>query len=112
MSKTVYDTRFFVEHYYSKDKRILQKTKHEIRKTKQKYISATVIHEIYHLTLKTEGRQTAKLRTNLLAKDFRTVNVDANSQNISRTKTQTSNPNGRQHNSSHNSNLESNMRHR
>jgi predicted nucleic acid-binding protein len=77
MSKTVYDTRFFVEHYYSKDKKILQKTKQEIRKTKQKYISAIVIHEIYQLTLKNEGRQTAKLRTNLLEKDFKTANVDS-----------------------------------
>lgn len=77
MSKTVYDTRFFIEHYYSKDQKVLRKTKEEIRKTKQKHISAIVIHEIYQLTLKNEGRQTAKLRTNLLAKDFKTINVDA-----------------------------------
>jgi len=30
MPKTVYDTRFFIEHYYSKDSGILQKTKEEI----------------------------------------------------------------------------------
>ena len=77
MSKTVYDTRFFIEHYYSKDEKVLRKTKQEIRKTKQKYISAIVIHEVYQLTLKKEGRETAKLRTNLLEKDFKTINVDA-----------------------------------
>jgi len=76
MSKTAYDTRFFIEHYYSKNKKTLQKTKQEIRKTKQKYISVIVIHEVYQLTLKREGRQTAKLRTNLLEKDFKTINVD------------------------------------
>lgn len=79
MSKTVYDTRFFIEHYYSKDEEVLRKTKQEIRKTKQKYVSAIIIHEVYLLTLKREGRETARLRTNLLEKDFKTVNVDAES---------------------------------
>jgi len=77
MSNTVYDTRFFIEHYYSKDKRILQRLREEIRKTKERYISAIVIHEVYQLTLKIEGRETAILRTELLEKDFRIVNVDS-----------------------------------
>jgi len=76
MSKTVYDTRFFIEHYYSQDEAILQKTKEELRQTKERYISTIVIHEIYQLTLQKEGRETAKLRTNLLEKDFKTTNVD------------------------------------
>jgi len=76
MSKAVYDTRFFFEHYYSKDKTILQKTKEAIRNVKQRYISAIVIHEVYQLTLQKEGRETAKLRTELLEKDFKTINVD------------------------------------
>jgi len=76
MSKKVYDTRFFIEHYYSQDQTTLQKTKEQLRQTKQRYISTIVIHEIYQLTLQKEGRETAKLRTNLLEKDFKTVNVD------------------------------------
>ena len=76
MSKTVYDTRFFIEHYYSQDEAILQKTKEELRQTKERYISTIVIHEIYQLTLQKEGRETAKIRTNLLEKDFKTINVD------------------------------------
>jgi len=76
MSKTVYDTRFFIEHYYSQDETILQKTREELRQTKQRYISTIVIHEIYQLTLQKEDRETAKLRTNLLEKDFKTINVD------------------------------------
>ena len=75
MSKTVYDTRFFIEHYYSKDEEALRKTREEMRKTKERYISAIVIHEVYQLTLKQEGRETAILRTSLLEKDFRIVNV-------------------------------------
>jgi len=77
MPKTVYDTRFFIEHYYSKDEEVLRRTKEEIRETKERYVSAIVIHEVYQLTLEREGRQTAILRTNLLEKDFRVVNVDS-----------------------------------
>ena len=46
-------------------------------KTKERYISAIVIHEVYQLTLKREGRETAALRADLLEKDFRIVNVDS-----------------------------------
>ena len=77
MSKTVYDTRFFIELYYSKEQELLQKTKEEIRKTKERYISTIVIHEVYQLTLNREGRETAILRANLLEKDFRIVDVNA-----------------------------------
>jgi len=77
MSKTVYDTRFFIEHYYSKDGEVLRKTKEEIRKTKERYISAIVIHELYRLTLEQEGRETAVLRASLLEKDFKIVDVDS-----------------------------------
>jgi predicted nucleic acid-binding protein len=76
MSKAVYDTRFFIEHYYSKNKETLRRIKEELIKTKQKYISTIVIHEIYELILEREGRETAILRTNLLEKDFKTINVN------------------------------------
>jgi len=77
MSKTVYDTRFFIEHYYSEDGEVLRKTKEEIRKTKERFISAVVIHEVYRLTLEREGRETAILRASLLEKDFKVVDVDS-----------------------------------
>jgi len=75
MSKALFDTRFFIEHYYSENEEVLRKTKEEMRKTKERYISVIVIHEVYQLALEREGRETAILRTNLLEKDFRTVNV-------------------------------------
>jgi len=77
MSKTLYDTRFFIEHYYSRDGEVLRKTSEEIRKTKNRYISAVVIHEVYRLTLEREGRETAILRAGLLEKDFKIVDVDS-----------------------------------
>jgi predicted nucleic acid-binding protein len=75
MSRTVYDTRFFIEHYYSKDAKVLKRTLEE-KRSREKYISAIVIHEVYQLTLAREGRETAVLRTMLLEKDFRIVPVD------------------------------------
>ncbi|MCS7114542.1 MAG: PIN domain-containing protein [Nitrososphaerota archaeon] len=76
MSKAVFDTRFFIEHYYSDDEVILQKTRETLRKTKQRYVSPIVIHELYMLILQREGRETAELRTSLLEKDFKIINVN------------------------------------
>lgn len=77
MPKTVYDTRFFLEHYYSREAVVLQKTREAIRRAKERFISAVVLHEIYWLTLTQEGRETAVLRSALLEKDFKVVKVDA-----------------------------------
>ncbi len=77
MPKTVYDTRFFLEHYYSREASILRKTREAIQKTKERFISAIVLHEIYWLTLECEGQETAALRASLLEKDFKVVKIDA-----------------------------------
>lgn len=77
MARTVYDTRFFIEHFYSKDADVLRKTKEEIRRTRERYVSAVVVHEVYRLSLEWEGRETAVLRTSLLEKDFKVVDVDS-----------------------------------
>ncbi len=77
MPKTVYDTRFFLEHYYSRESTMLRKTREAIQKTKERFISAIVLHEIYWLTLECEGQETADLRASLLEKDFKVVKVDA-----------------------------------
>jgi predicted nucleic acid-binding protein len=78
MPKTLFDTRFFIEHYYSSDEKVLRKTKEELKgRTKERYISAIVIHEVFWLTLKQEEPEVAVLRTDLLEKDFKVVKVDA-----------------------------------
>ena len=74
MNKAVYDTRFFVEFYYSKDSEALQRMKEE-KKRREKFISTVVIHEVYRLTLAREGRETATLRATLLTQDFKAVSV-------------------------------------
>jgi len=77
MSKAVYDTRFFVEHFYNADAGMRRKIADEIRKTKNRYISSIVIHEIYALSLKKEGRETAKVRQDFIEKAFKVVDVDS-----------------------------------
>jgi predicted nucleic acid-binding protein len=77
MPKIVYDTRFFAEYFYSPDATVLQKANDIIRKAEQGFVSAIVIHEVYQLVLKKEGRETAILRTTILEKDFKIVNVNS-----------------------------------
>jgi len=75
MNKAVYDTRFFVEFFYSKDKELRKRIREE-KQHKEKYISAVVIHELYHISLVREGRETAKVRATLMKKDFQVIPVD------------------------------------
>lgn len=77
MSKAVYDTRFFVEHFYNADVGVKRKIAEEIRKTKNRYISSIVIHEVYALSLKKEGRETARIRQSFIEKAFRVIDVDS-----------------------------------
>ena len=76
MTKTTYDTRFFVEHYYSGDTSVTQSTTREIRRERDKAISSIVVHEVYRLTLQKEGKQVAQLRAGLVGKDFEVIPVD------------------------------------
>ncbi len=76
MSRATYDTRFFVEHYYSIDSEVTRSTTREIRREKEKSVSSIVVHEVYRLTLQREGRQVASLRAELMSKDFGVVPVD------------------------------------
>lgn len=75
MSRATYDTRFFVEHFYSKHPRVTESTTKEIRQERDKTISSIVIHEVYRLTLQKEGRQVASLRTELMTNDFEVIPV-------------------------------------
>jgi predicted nucleic acid-binding protein len=74
MNKAVYDTRFFAESYYSKDESLLKKIR--IHKMRKRYISAVVIHEVYHLSISREGREVAKVKVANLAEEFEVVPID------------------------------------
>lgn len=76
MPKSVYDTRFFIEHFYSTDPDILSKTKEEIRRTGQRYVSAITLHEVFRLSLEKEGREVAKIRRKAIEQYFKVLDVD------------------------------------
>jgi predicted nucleic acid-binding protein len=77
MPNLVYDTRFFIEHFYSGDEEVQERTKREIQTGKAKYVSVITLHEIYRLTLGKEGRGAAKLRVSLISEDFEVIDVDS-----------------------------------
>src|SRR4030065_2154226 len=82
MSKAVYDTRFFAQFYYSKDEKLLKRIR-EKKRQPEKYASTVVVHELYNLTLKCEGRETEVLRAALLNQEFNVVPVTSETAEIS-----------------------------
>lgn len=76
MAESIYDTRFFFEHYYSKDDAVVKWTTTELGSRKTKYVSVITAHELYKLTLEGEGREVAELRTVLMNNEFEMVEVD------------------------------------
>lgn len=79
MSKVrVYDTRFFVEYFYSPDARLISKMKQMLKEDRRSVISPVTIHEVYVLTMRKEGREVAALRAEVLGRDFEVVDVDTN----------------------------------
>ena len=74
MNKAVYDTRFFADSYYSQDELLLKKIR--AHRTRKRYISAVVIHEVYNLALSREGRETAKNQVANILGEFEVVPVD------------------------------------
>jgi predicted nucleic acid-binding protein len=76
MYRSVYDTRFFVEYFYSSDKGVLEKTRKELETMKHKFVSTIVVHELYRLSLEKEGRNAARMRTDLLKSHLKVVDVD------------------------------------
>jgi predicted nucleic acid-binding protein len=72
----VYDTRFFVDYFYSTDPGLLEKMKKNLTTTKDKTVSTITIHEVYRISLEREGRDVAKLRSETMRKSFKLADVD------------------------------------
>jgi predicted nucleic acid-binding protein len=77
MPRLVYDTRFFVEYFFSDDTEVQVKTKDLVARNKDRAISAVTIHELYLLELSKRGRQIAKLRVQGIQDMFHVVEVDS-----------------------------------
>jgi len=74
--RSVYDTRFFVEYFYSGDEGFLRRLKEDLRAVKERVVSALAIHEIHRINLEREGREVATVRSETIRRDFNVVDVD------------------------------------
>lgn len=74
--KSLYDTRFFVEYFYSGDGESLRRMKDDIRSAEDRMVSAVTIHEMYRIDLERLGRDVARLRCETIRRDFQVVGVD------------------------------------
>ena len=74
--RRLYDTRFFVEYFYSHDQEFVRKLKQELRSVKERMVSSLTVHEIHRIVLKREGKDIATLRSNTIQGDFEVIDVD------------------------------------
>ena len=74
--RSVYDTRFFVEYFYSDDDGALRRLKEDLRSTRERAVSVVTIHEVYKIVLEREGREVAKHRGETIRRDFEVVDLD------------------------------------
>lgn len=74
--RSVYDTRFFVEYFYSSDSKFLVRLKEDLRSVRERMVSVVTIHEIYRIDLEREGREVAELRSEAIRRDFNVVDMD------------------------------------
>jgi len=74
--KSMYDTRFFVEYFYSSDSDFLRRLKEDLKAVRKTMVSALTVHEIHRINLEKEGREVATLRSETICRDFNVVDVD------------------------------------
>lgn len=77
MPRLVFDTRFFIEYFYSSSNEFIEKAKDFVSKNKERYVSTLTIHETYLLSLRREGREIAHMRLQVLLDLFRALDVSA-----------------------------------
>jgi predicted nucleic acid-binding protein len=74
--KAVFDTRFFIEYFYSGDEDFLRKLTETIVQTKNRIISSVTIYEVYKLILVREGREIARHRVEVMKRDFQITDLN------------------------------------
>jgi predicted nucleic acid-binding protein len=72
----VYDTRFFIEYFYSTDADLLRKLKDDLKSVKERVVSALTIHELHRINFEKEGKDIANLRSETIHRDFNIIDVD------------------------------------
>jgi len=74
--RSLYDTRFFVEYFYSNNSKFLENLKEDLRGVRERMVSVITIHEIYRISLEKEGKEVAKLRSETIRRDFQVIEMD------------------------------------
>lgn len=74
--RSIYDTRFFVEYFYSDDLEFLRRLKEDLRSVRDRKVSVVTIHEIYRIDMEREGREVARLRSETILRDFDVVDMN------------------------------------
>ncbi len=72
----VYDTRFFVEYFYSPNQTLVRKLKEELRLTNERLVSSLTVHEIHRIVLRKEGKDVAALKSGTIHRDFQVIEVN------------------------------------
>lgn len=71
--RAVYDTRFFIDYFYSDDAGYLKQLKQELRNTRERLVSTVTIYETYSINQQREGRDVANLRSETIRRDFTVI---------------------------------------
>jgi predicted nucleic acid-binding protein len=74
--RVLYDTRLIAAIYYPSSEDEAARIRQELTSNLSRYVSSVTVYELYKLSLDSEGRDTADLRTELLKRDFSITNLD------------------------------------
>lgn len=74
--KAVYDTRFFIDLFYSTNQSTLTQLKEELRLNPRRLVSVVTVYETHRLNQRREGKTVATLRSETIQRDFSVIPLD------------------------------------
>jgi len=73
----LFETRYFIARFTAKDPAYLRNLKSLLDHSSVRIVSAVTIYEIYKISLVSESKEVAELRTEIIEKDFEIIDVDS-----------------------------------
>ena len=73
LGQAVYDTRFFIDLFYSSNQSTLTKLKEELRLNPRRLVSVVTIYETHRINQSREGKTVAILRSETIQRDFSVI---------------------------------------
>jgi len=71
--RAVYDTRFFIDLFYSTNQSTLTQLREELRLNPRRLVSVVTIYETHRLNQRREGKTVATLRSETIQRDFSVI---------------------------------------